>query len=55
MPVTPHEGDRVRFKYNGTTMDGTITAFMYKSQKAVIDTKDGTKTVPIVDIIRKLS
>lgn len=56
------QGDKVRFKYTAPgekrakTLEGKITSFMYKSQKAVIEYKDGretaTATVPISDIIR---
>jgi uncharacterized protein YndB with AHSA1/START domain len=56
------QGDRVRFTYTlpgdtrPSTLEGKITAFMFKSQKAVIETtKNGTLTVPIKDIFRKLS
>ena len=53
--IAPKIGNKVRFTYQGKTWEGTITTFMYKSQQAVIDTKDGTKTVSIGAILRILS
>lgn len=55
------QGDRVRFTYTlpgdtrPRTLEGRITSFMFKSQEAVIESdKNGTLTVPISDVIRKL-
>lgn len=56
MPApTPKVNDKVRFKYEGKTLEGKIIQFMIKSQKAVIEVKIvGVVTVPISDIIRVL-
>lgn len=56
MPApTPKLNDKVRFRYEGSVLDGKIIQFMIKSQQAVIEVKIvGTVTVPITDIIRVL-
>lgn len=56
------KGNKVRFTYilpgntRPSTLEGKITAFMFKSQRAIIEYRDGketaTATVPIADIIR---
>jgi hypothetical protein len=51
----PKVGNKVRFRYEGKTLDGKIIQFMIKSQKAVIEVNIvGAVTVPITDIIRVL-
>lgn len=53
MAAAPAINDKVRFRYEGKTLEGKIISFMFASQKAVIEVKIvGAITVPISDIIR---